>query len=332
MLNFKLAHAVSLIITGSAFSLAFTSESSQAATVSYNAFNHDRSAPHALVSGGLGTDGWMRTSANDCGAAGSTCGNGPRTANNPNKVIAVDGNAAVPWVGNDPRNDTQFSYTGTQHLNWTAVINSGESATVSRLDSNTRYQGTQLSDGTIFNYADIDTAKGAWHDGIANGWKHDSDIGLFKSTVTQPVTLSITSLLGNGQTNETLNYGFSIFEGMDTSTVNFSHHGPWHIMEAIEAVNVGNNNYPVTEANPFNRSGLEILIGDYVLGNTATFIAEKDKVYTIILGGFQGGSFVETRNDYQLTISSVPVPGAVWLFGSGLVGLVTSRRRKNTMI
>ncbi len=331
MLNFKVAQAVSLIITGSAFSLAFISESSQAATVSYNAFNHDRSAPHALVSGGFGTDGWMRTSTNACGAASSSCGNGPSTSNNPNK-ITLNGNAAVPWVGNDPRNDTQFNYTGTQHLNWTAVINSRESATVSRLDSNTRYQGTQLSDGTTFNYADIDTAKGAWHDGIANGWKHDSDIGLFKSTVTQTVTLSITSLLGNGQTDETRNYGFSIFEGMDSSTGNFTHHGAWHIMEAIDAINVGNNSNPVTEPNPFNSRGLEKLIGDYVVRNTATFIAEKDKVYTIILGGFQGGFFAETRNDYQLTISSVPVPGAVWLFGSGLVGLATSRQRKNTMI
>ncbi len=331
MFNFKLAQAVSLLISGSVVTLGFISESSQAATISYNTFNHDRSAPHVLVSGGLGTDGWMRTSANACGAAGSSCGNGPTTANNPNK-ITPNGHAAVPWVGTDPRHDTQFNYAGTQHLNWTALINSGESATVSRLDSNTRYQGTQLSDGTIFNYADIDTAKGAWHDGIGNGWKHDSDIGLFKSTVTQTVTLSIASLLGNGETNETLNYGFSIFEGMDTSTGNFSHHGPWHVMEAIAAINVGNNNNPVTEANPFNGSGLDILIGDDVLGNTTTFIAEKDKVYTIILGGFQGGFFVETRNDYQLTITSVPVPGGVWLFGSGLFGLAASRRRCKNIV
>jgi hypothetical protein len=63
-------------------------------------------------------------------------------------------------------------------------------------------------------------------------------------------------------------------------------------------------------------------------GNTATFTAEAGKVYTIILGGFQGGDWIETRNDYKLTISSVPVPSAVWLFGSALAGLVGLKRRK----
>ncbi len=324
MTKTKLAHAITLVISSSVLSLDVS-----AATVSYNAFNHDRSAPNALVSGGNGTDGWMRTATNGCGAAGSTCGDGPATSNNPNKTVSQNrGNQPVAWVGDDPRIDGDFNYSGTQTLNWTAVIGAGEKVVVSRIDSNTRYGGTVLPDGTTFNYADIDTAKGAWHDNSGDGWKHDSDIGLFKSTVTQQVTLSISSLLSNGQINQTPDYGFTIFEGKNTGTNNYSHHGPWHTVSPEDARNVGNNVNPITTPNPFGGSGLTVLIGDYVVGNTATFTAEAGKVYTIILGGFQGGDWVETRNDYQLTISSVPVPSAVWLFGSALAGLVGLKRRK----
>ena len=48
-----------------------------------------------------------------------------------------------------------------------------------------------------------------------------------------------------------------------------------------------------------------------------------------------GGSLLPTSIDIQLDVtdgngvSSVPVPAAVWLFGSGLVGLLSFNRRKN---
>ncbi len=326
----KLANAVTLAIAGAALTAGSVSTAS-ASTTSYNAFNHDRLAPRSLVSGGNGTDGWMRSYANTCGAAGSTCGNGPKTSNNPNKVqLGVNvGGAAVAWVGNDARTDPNFNYSGTQVLNWTAVIGAGESAVISRIDSNTRYGGTLLADGTTFNYADIDTAKGAWHDNESTGWRHDTDIGLFKSTATQQVTLTVASLLGTGQTDETPDYGFTVFEGMDTGTGNYNHHAGWHEVDPATALAVGNNNNPITPNNPLGGSGLTVPVLDDVIGNSATFTAEAGKVYTIFLGGFQGGDWIETRNDYQLNVSSVPVPGAVWLFGSAMAGLVGFGRRKN---
>jgi len=329
----KLTQAIALAITGTALSAGLVSTASAASTVSYNAFNHDRSAPHALVSGGNGTDGWMRTATNACGSAGSTCGNGPTTSNNPAKVVAA-GNAPVAWVGNDARTDPDFNYAGTQTLNWTAIIGAGESAVVSRFDSNTRYGGTNLADGTTFNYADIDTAKGAWHDGINEGWKHDTDIGLFRSSVNQVVNLSIASLLGSGDINETPDYGFTVFKGKNTGTTNYSHHGGWHSpYDQAGALAVGNNDIRITTSNPFGGTGLDVanLILDDVLGNNATFTAQAGEVYTILVGGFQGGDWSEIRNDYQLTISSVPVPGAVWLFGSAMAGLIGVQRRKRVL-
>ncbi len=341
----KLAHAVTLLISGATLSTGAISTAS-AATVSYNTFNHGRDAPNVLVSGGneeLGVDGWLRTIAatgkfapDICKSAGSSCGRGYFNGNIQSLPVA--------WVGTDPReaadsqNPAKFGYSGTQVLHWTAVLGANDAATVSRMDSNARYGGTPLADGSIFNYADIDSAQGAWHDNISTGRKHDLDVGLFKSTVTQTVKLSIASLLGDGEVDDTPDYGFTIFEGMDTTTVAYSHHGSWHQVTPEDALRVGNNEHPLTPPNPLgglgyedpNASGLDVLVGDYVVGNEAIFQAVAGKAYTIYLGGFLTGSWTTTRNDYQLTITTapVPVPGAVWLFGSALAGLVGLKRRK----
>ncbi|MGY6276967.1 hypothetical protein [Methylomonas sp. MgM2] len=332
----KLAQAIAITLSGSALVGVSTANAS---TTSYNTFNHDRPAPHTLVSGGSdgnGTDGWMRTAANGCGGAGSSCGDGPLYSNGYNPAFSYPaGNAEVPWVGNDPRTDPNFNYSGVQVLHWTAVIGAGETAEISRLDSNKWYANTVLADGTTFNYADIDTAQGAWHDNVNNGWRHDTDIGLFRSTVTQTVTLSIASLLSNGQTDETPDYGFTVFEGMDTTDIathTYLHHGSWHGGDPGFVQAVGDNAFRLTPNNPFTGgSGLENFILDDVNGNSATFTAEAGKIYTIFLGGFQAGDWTITRNDYQLMISGapVPVPGAVWLFGSALAGFIGIQRRKH---
>jgi hypothetical protein len=39
-------------------------------------------------------------------------------------------------------------------------------------------------------------------------------------------------------------------------------------------------------------------------------------------------SFSAGLTDYSMTVTAVPVPAAVWLFGSGLIGLVSVMRRK----
>jgi hypothetical protein len=44
-----------------------------------------------------------------------------------------------------------------------------------------------------------------------------------------------------------------------------------------------------------------------------------------------GGSALPTSVDLDLQVSAVPVPAAVWLFGSGLLGLAGFNRRKQTL-
>ncbi|MBV8658812.1 MAG: hypothetical protein JO142_13390 [Burkholderiales bacterium] len=49
--------------------------------------------------------------------------------------------------------------------------------------------------------------------------------------------------------------------------------------------------------------------------------------YTLLVSGTEYGSNPSTVGTYSLTVSAVPIPGAVVLFGSGLVGLVGLGRR-----
>ena len=72
----------------------------------------------------------------------------------------------------------------------------------------------------------------------------------------------------------------------------------------------------VTSAGDVNGDGLT----DYA----ATFVSAG--VFGPEWGGFSGLDYVETL---KVSINSVPLPAALWLLGSGLLGLVTMAKRKN---
>ncbi len=354
----KIARAIACAIAGTALTAGAVSNASAAGTANYNAFNHDRSAPNYLVGGNgsnppgsVGTDGWLRTAdydpdgefdpeaaPPDNGAnppiylAGHSWADGPATGNS-----GLAG-ASVAWVGTDPRTTTGnggFGYTGTQTLNWSATLGAlGDSVKISNVASSAAYGGTVLADGTTFNQADIDTAKGAWYDdkNPGTGWRHDTDIGLFRSDVTTDVLLSVKSL---GPENLNAQYGFTVFQGKDTKTTgSYNHHAGWHGVSIATADGVLGSGpseaagVDITPNNPFGGAGLTVRVLDDVLNNNAYFTAQAGQIYTIYLGGFKGGDWTVTRDNYELTISSVPLPGAVWLFGSAIAGMGMAGLRK----
>ncbi|MGY6276106.1 hypothetical protein [Methylomonas sp. MgM2] len=355
----QLSKAIALALTGAATAFAGIS-TAQAGSTGYNAFNHDRAAPNILVGGapsvggavgGNGTDGWLVTAANANGtgaayANGGSYGDGP-AAGNSAASIAFGSGAQTAWVGLNPYSAFNyapafgtFSNTAYPTLNWTAEIGASDSVTISRLDSNTRYGGTVLADGTTFNYADIDSAKGAWHDPINNtGWKHDTDLGLFRSTVEQDVQLSISSLLSNGQVDNTPDYGISVYASMAAGAAGtYSHHGPWHTFDNATAAAVqGSGPYEPagTDTDGSNPYGILVtsLVLDDVLNNNAYFHALAGVTYTIMVGGYNAGDWTVTQNDYQLTIGTapVPIPGAAWLFGGAIASLLGANRRKRVI-
>ncbi|MEN8762128.1 MAG: VPLPA-CTERM sorting domain-containing protein [Thiogranum sp.] len=80
---------------------------------------------------------------------------------------------------------------------------------------------------------------------------------------------------------------------------------------------------------PIGGAGPDFLIGTLtfdVVGDGSTLVSMTDDP---LFGGWVAPGAVPIAVTYQgATVSTVPVPAAVWLFGSGLLGLVGIARRK----
>jgi hypothetical protein len=299
----KLAKAVTMAIAGTALSAGAVSTAS--AHVSYNTFT---------TTAASATDGWTRTYDNGTDTPGDATG--PESQGNKGTV--------VPWLGTSG-GALPFGYTGSSHLNWAAEIhNAGDSLEVSAADAALDYSGAVV---------EIDTGGGAWNDNGLNadgtvssngptGWKHQTDIGLIKSHSTQNVTLNLSTIGGTFS-----RFGVTVFEGMDTNTGNYSHHGAWNRPGSTPAL-------PFTASNPFGTTNLtNIGFSDNVDStNGFTFVAEANKIYSIYLGGVGFSRWNAGVDGYALdiTTSPVPLPAAVWLFGSALMGFLGLQKRKMT--
>jgi hypothetical protein len=328
----KLAKAIAFAITGAALTAGSVSTVSAASTTSYNLFHSNGTLPCSPCSAGE-TDGWV------WGGVGDSTPTGTDTID-----ISAGG---AGWVGTSATDKTPLGYKGGGTLNWAVQLQGGGTAEISNADSIARYGVS----------ADIDTAKGAWSDNSLNGasgWRHDLDYGLFKSDVSGLVTLSALAVNGTTATS-TPNIGFTIFKGMDTSVGSYNHHGAWNGLNntlglSATAPNPAYNpGLPVSGANPltipgslpgggtkFGATNAEAIanIVAYSIGgaspsnlNTISFAAEAGQIYTIALGGYRNGDWGTTLDGYKLNVSQVPVPGAVWLFGSAMAGLMGFGRR-----
>lgn len=292
MIKTKLALAVAVLAAGTT--------SASASTTMYNAYNayatNKITDGNYIVNGANGqtggTDGWVW---------GSKAAAGANAAN---------------FVGTASSSTTPFGYNGSAIVNWAVKLDSAtDSATISSADAHANYG----------IWADIDVSAGAWSDANlagASGWKHNIDFGLFKSDVSTQVKLSASGILNAGS-----NFGFTIFKGMDTSTVAYGHHGGW---------NANNNTAGVTASSLVpGTSFTQANVVAYSVGgstpsnlNSIIFNAEAGQVYTIVMGGYKNGKWNQIMDGYSLSVQAVPVPGAVWLFGSAMAGLIGFGRRK----
>jgi hypothetical protein len=197
-----------------------------------------------------------------------------------------------------------------------------------------------------------DAADGDWGDSHHGAW--------YKFNLTQPSLVSITVTGQNAGTYNTINgsgapasvasalnltdVGFSLYSGLfpagayDSATalpVPSGKDGRWDALGDTSMANNSNVTGTVLFQTAVNSS----------TGNTETllnyFLPAGD--YTIGAGGAYGlgipatGSIDENVGDHAgtyviqaaLSVQAVPVPAAVWLFGSALAGMGVFGRRKN---
>ena len=158
-------------------------------------------------------------------------------------------------------------------------------------------------------------------------------VGVLPYWQNMPPPAHLYDALAKCITQSGTNFAFTIFKGMDTSIVAYNHHGAW---------NLGNNSQigaPTSSSLPGGNTTLSVAnIVAYSIGNTPTtgtnlntitFNAEAGQIYTIALGGYRNGAWGLTQDGYKLNVSAVPVPAAVWLFGSAMAGMIGVGRRKN---
>lgn len=254
-------------------------------------------------------------------------------------VGTVSGKTYNGFVGTDPVNPSTgspilpFGYGGTSHLNWALHLTGmSDSAEISQADSLARYGFA----------AEIDTGGGAWRDdgtsnasNIQTGWKHQTDVGLIQSDVTQTIILNLTNLSQDPNIYSP-RFGITVFEGMDSKTGAYVHHGSWNNPTSIPAAPGGTPPaqaaHPYDMSNPWGTVGLTFLKYSDMVDATALhsfmFTAEVGKVYTVYLGGVDFGDWNDKLANYKLTISSVPSPATLWLFGGGFAAWAAKGRRK----
>jgi len=307
----KLTNAIASVMGGLTLAAGGVSSAS-AATTMYNLYDNNGTTPCApcnaygqpggvFNAAGGQTDGWVWG-----GPTPENSYKGGNSGGNPNAATAG-------WVGTSGSTTTPYNYVGAVSLNWGIQLNSAnDSGQISNADSLSRYGVS----------ANIDTAKGAWYDNASpsgQGWKHDLDIGLFRSAVTTDVELDIHGVNLSGT-----NYGFTIFQGMTSNNSGYVHHGDW---------NQNGNGTPLPNDIGFTLGDIvattDISGATPVNLNHIRFTAQAGQIYTIMLGGVRDGTWYDTNDGYVLNVAAVPIPGAIWLFGSALAGFgFFGQRRK----
>jgi len=104
--------------------------------------------------------------------------------------------------------------------------------------------------------------------------------------------------------------------------------------DVILAIATAFDNAGVTSIRYETLSGgtFDYAVGTLYYGTTGTQLIGVSITPTGSWSNFVGASNAPLNNSYpfavDLTVSSVPVPAAVWLFGSGMLGLIGVARRK----
>lgn len=215
------------------------------------------------------------------------------------------------------------NYTGSMVAMWYTKFHYDtpalETHNLSTAEALTKTWDHDANSGTakVLLPANFELAVGAksWEDtagqGADKGWGHKLDFGLINLD-KDTSSLSITVAADNSQ----LLPGFTLYRGWDTST-DSDRHGSAYENNANNPL--GTVNLALVAAiDNTGTSSLTYTFHDLLAGN-----------YTLAIGGDDGAN--GGRYTVSMTGAPVPVPGAVWLFGSAIAGLVGFGRRKTAI-
>jgi hypothetical protein len=163
----------------------------------------------------------------------------------------------------------------------------------------------------------------------AKGWTHTSSwTALDLTGLSGSTLLTVTLERGDGPLNPTTNNlfpAFSIFSGWETVNSDATNH-TWNNAGNISwATNLTYLDHVANIGGPNGTdsgTGLDTVFKQYVVA---------PGLYTLNFGGNPSFNLGQTGfHDFSATLatSPVPVPAAVYLFGSGLIGLVGLARRR----
>lgn len=234
-------------------------------------------------------------------------------ANDPGTGAAPADGDNANWTAGAPS-----GYVGNLPINWFAHIHNGGGVA----NSQTASSADSIADGG----AGIAVGARAYKDNSTN-WGHNADFALFTLEHDATVTITVSS------DNSSLRSAFGLWSGWDTASG--SRHGTYLSNGAINPMannpfSGGDAGISVVDANAWAFAATQ---GTPLASTSATltrFLTAGN--YTLALGGYDGS--VAGQLAYTATItaaaSPVPVPGAVWLFGSAMAGFVGLGKRKRT--
>lgn len=203
-----------------------------------------------------------------------------------------------PWSAGDP------GYTGSLPANWVAMIHN---------DGGVANSQTASSAGAGFA---IGMGGRAYKDGTTN-WGHTADYGLIELAHDATVTITVTSQ------DAGLRPAFGLWSGWDTG--GGSRHGDFLNNGAINPM----------AANPLGATlglvdssawAVAASTGNGVTATLTRFLSAGN--YTMILGGYDSTANPSLAYSATISAAAVPIPAAVWLFGSALAGMGLVGRRK----